>query len=139
MRSWLVASLVFCAAACGKSPVDEPAAVRPSAAVKTISIGDLERRLASGDCRAVDANGATTRTRVGTIPGAILLSDEEMFALSELPADKSQGLAFYCANEYCGVSGEAAARAIAAGYTDVHVLVEGIAGWAKAGKQTIKL
>lgn len=135
---WLVASLVFCAAACGKSPVDEaPAsAARPSASVAAISIAELERAIAEREVRAVDANTRATRVRLGTIPGALLLSDNEVFALSELPPDKTQGLVFYCANEHCSASDEAAGRAVAAGYTNVRVLAEGIAGWRRAGKRT---
>ena len=104
-----------------------------------VSVEDLERQLAAGACQAVDANGNITRKRMGTIPGAVLLSDYEAFALAELPADKRRPLVFYCANEYCGASHEAAKRARFAGYTDVKVLPAGIAGWVKAGKTTAKL
>ncbi|HWU88773.1 MAG TPA: rhodanese-like domain-containing protein [Kofleriaceae bacterium] len=126
--------------ACSKRSADEAApAARAAREVPTISIDELAARLAKGDCRAVDANGEPTRRRFGVIPGAVLLSDSETFLPRELPADKSQGLVFYCANEHCSASDEAAERAITAGYTDVKVLSAGIAGWAKAGKQTARL
>lgn len=125
--------------AAGAQP--SPTAPSPQAApIPTISVDELEARLARGDCRAVDANGDATRRRLGVIPGAVLLSDYETFIPPrELPADKSAGLVFYCANEHCGASEEAAARAITAGYTDVQVLPAGILGWKQAGKQTATL
>jgi rhodanese-related sulfurtransferase len=69
----------------------------------------------------------------------VLLSDYELFSLSELPADKARPLVFYCANEHCGASHEAAKRARFAGHSDVKVLPAGIAGWAKAGKPVAKI
>ncbi len=143
MRSLLLATLLALlgTAGCSKpsSGSGEAAQGARGAAIATISVEELEARLARGECRAVDANGDATRKRLGVIPGAVLLSDYETFLLRELPADRSKGLVFYCANEHCGASEEAAARAITAGYTDVKVLPAGIAGWAKAGKQTAKL
>ena len=73
---------------------------------------------------------------MGTLPGAVLLSDSETFKLSELPPDKSKALVFYCGNTQCGASHEAAEKAITAGYTNVKVMPDGIAGWVKAGKKT---
>ena len=69
------------------------------------------------------------------VPGAVLLTDSESFALTELPADKAKELVFYCANTHCGASHHAASKAITAGYTNVKVMPEGIAGWVKAGKK----
>jgi rhodanese-related sulfurtransferase len=128
---------------CAKEPAgaahERAGAAHERAAIPSLSVDELEARLARGECRPVDANGDATRRRLGVIPGAVLLSDYETFLTSELPADKARGLVFYCANEHCGASEEAAARAVAAGYTDVKVLPAGIAGWAKAGKRTAKL
>ena len=72
---------------------------------------------------------------MGTLPGAVLLSDSETFNVSELPADKTKPLVFYCANPHCGASHEAAEKALTAGYTNVKVMPDGIAGWVKAGKK----
>lgn len=146
--AWTLA-LLLSVAACKKS--DERAAAASGGAdgesgekvgsppVPEISIDELDRKLAAGECQAVDANGNITRQRLGTIPGAVLLSDYEVFSLSELPTDKAKTLVFYCANEHCGASHEAAKRARFAGHTDVKVLPAGIAGWAKAGKQVTKI
>jgi rhodanese-related sulfurtransferase len=145
MRTPLLLALATAAAlgpACSKGGGDEAAPAPPTRVARqipTISIEELEARLAKGDCRAVDANGDATRKRFGVIPGAVLISDSETFLPSELPADKARGLVFYCANEHCGAPHEAADRAITAGYTDVKVLPAGIAGGAKAGKKTAKL
>lgn len=124
--------LVLAGGGCARR-ADEPAGVAE------VTVEQLAARLARGDARAVDANGAPTRQRFGVIPGALLLSDYETFLPAELGPDKAKGLVFYCANEHCGASHEAAVRAVAAGYRDVAVLPAGIAGWAKAGQQTAKL
>lgn len=129
----LVRSLAFVAltitAACSRH--------QNSAAISTVTIDQLDRMLANHECRAVDANGDTTRRRMGIIPGAVLLRD--MDAVDQLPADKTTGLVFYCANTACGASHEAAERALTAGYQHVQVLPDGIAGWVKAGKKTASL
>jgi rhodanese-related sulfurtransferase len=110
-----------------------------SDSVPELTIEELDVKLASGECQAVDANGEATRKKLGVIPGAVLLTDSEAFSTAELPSDKSKTLVFYCANTHCGASHEAAARALTAGYKNVKVLPEGIAGWVKAGKQVSKI
>jgi rhodanese-related sulfurtransferase len=134
------ALLLTAVGACKKAATDSPS--KPATAVhaeEELTVDELDRQLASGACQAVDANGDMTRQRMGTIPGAVLLSDYEAFALSELPANKERPLVFYCANEYCGASHEAAKRARMAGYTKVKVLPAGIAGWVHSGKTVAKL
>ncbi len=86
----------------------------------------------------VDANGKSTRDSQGVIPGAILLTSSGSYDVKELPTDKANKLVFYCANESCGASKQAAMKAVMAGYTDVAVLPEGISGWKKAGQATAK-
>jgi rhodanese-related sulfurtransferase len=107
------------------------AAVAP---VSPISVDELDRLLASHQGVAVDANGDSTRRQMGVIPGAVLLRDLD--AVDQLPADRSTGLVFYCTNSACRASHEAAEKALAAGYTHVRVMPDGIAGWVKAGKPT---
>jgi rhodanese-related sulfurtransferase len=109
------------------------------AAIAEVGVDELAALVASGQCRAVDANGETTRKRMGVIPGATLLTDYEAYALSELPADHASKLVFYCSNEHCGASHVAAGKARAAGYRDVAVLPAGIAGWRGAGKPVASL
>lgn len=134
MRTLLFTTLLALAAIAGCSKQTDGAADRASK-IPTISIDDLDKKLASGECRAVDANGNATRKKLGVIPGAVLLSDSDTFNAGELPPDKAKGLVFYCTNQQCGASDEAAVKAIAAGYTNVKVLPDGIAGWKNAGKK----
>ena len=138
MRTLLLTVLLGISAL-GCSKTTEEKVVKLSDSVATITVDELDAKLASKDCQAVDANGEGTRKKMGVIPGAVLLTDSDAFSTSELPADKSKTLVFYCANTHCGASHEAAARALTAGYTNVKVLPEGIAGWVKAGKQTQKI
>ena len=141
MRTLLFTTLITLSVpACSKSET-KPAAKHEklSASVPAVTIEELSAQLASGACQAVDANGEATRKKLGVIPGAVLLTDSEAFSTSELPADKQKSLVFYCANTHCSASEEAAARALTAGYTNVKVLPDGIAGWVSAGKQTQKI
>ena len=84
----------------------------------------------------VDANGTETRQEFGVIPGAVLLTSHREYAMAELPAAKSNKLVFYCGGTMCRASDKAAARAVAASYTDVSVLRDGIQGWKAAGQPT---
>src|SRR4051794_12135769 len=135
MRTVLVAAIVACACAagCSKSTDGTTGEVK-AAAVESVTVDELDALLAAKACQPVDANGDDTRQKLGVIPGAILLTSSE--AISELPTDKAKPLVFYCANTHCGASHQAAESAIAAGYKDVKVLPEGIAGWVKANKKT---
>ncbi len=110
-----------------------------AAEVAELSVDDVAAQLSAGTCQVLDANGDPTRKRMGVIPGATLLTDYENYAPSELPADRSKTLVFYCVNEQCGASHAAALRARAVGYDKVAVLPAGIAGWRSAGKPTASL
>jgi rhodanese-related sulfurtransferase len=136
MRMILAVSLLALAAAAGCSRASDPsnAAARAPAGIATVSVDELDQMLARHACQAVDANGDSTRKRMGVIPGAVLLPDAD--AIDQLPADKTKDLVFYCTNTACGASHYAAEKAITAGYTHVKVMPEGIAGWVKAGKKT---
>ena len=126
MRTILLAAvLALGAGACSKADKTDKAAAA-KATLPTISIDEVDQKL---------ANGEGTRKKMGTLPGAVLLSDSETFNVSELPADKTKPLVFYCANPHCGASHEAAEKALTAGYTNVKVMPDGIAGWVKAGKK----
>lgn len=134
MRTILLAAVLALGtgAACSKSNHE---AADKTANVSLVSVDDVDQRLAKGDCVPVDANGEKTREKMGVVPGAVLLTDSETFKISELPADKSKQLVFYCANTHCSASHEAAERALTAGYTNVKVMPEGIAGWVSKGKK----
>jgi rhodanese-related sulfurtransferase len=150
MRRSLCSSLLACSvvAACGCGERDAggadrtaPAVASPasvaSPAIATVTVDELDRMLARDECQAVDANGSDTRRNMGVIPGAVLLPDAD--SLAGLPADRTRRLVFYCVNPACRSSEHAAQQALAAGYSRVHVLPDGIAGWVKAGKKTAAL
>jgi len=132
----LVLMAILAVAGCAQK-ADKPAdkAAQQEEKLTFISVDDVDAQIAKGTAQAVDANNQTTRQHEGVVPGAVLLTDSETFALTELPADKGKQLVFYCANTHCGASHAAASKAIAAGYTNVKVMPEGIAGWVKAGKK----
>ena len=102
---------------------------------KEITVEQLAA-LGKGQATIFDVNNAKVRGEKGVIPGAILLSSSSQYDLSVLPKDKAAKLVFYCASTRCTAAPTAAERAIGAGYTDVHVLHVGIAGWKDAGKKT---
>jgi rhodanese-related sulfurtransferase len=136
MRIILLAAALALGAGCSKKSASTDESSQHAAKVPTVTVDEVDQAIAKGDCTPVDANGEGTRRKMGTLPGAVLLSDSETFELSELPPDKSKALVFYCGNTQCGASHEAAEKAITAGYTNVKVMPDGIAGWVKAGKKT---
>jgi rhodanese-related sulfurtransferase len=107
-------------------------------AVKNLTVPELaELRKDPKMLSIVDANSAETRQKEGVIPGAILLTSSSKFDVAkELPKAKDQKLVFYCANTRCTASHKAAEKAASAGFTDVSVLSDGIAGWKAAGQKT---
>ena len=98
MRTLLFACLL---AFSGCSKTDEASAGAKAEAkdnLPTMSVDDVEQAIAAKQVVPVDCNGDKTRKKKGVVPGAILISDEEDFKESELPADKATKLVFYCAN-----------------------------------------
>ena len=63
-----------------------------------MTVDEVDKAVAAKQAQAVDCNGDRTRKKLGVVPGAILISDEESYAASELPADKTTKLVFYCAD-----------------------------------------
>jgi rhodanese-related sulfurtransferase len=139
MKTILLASALALAATAGCSKSSDNKVTEKVTEKKTnlptITVDEVDQKLASGDCVPVDANGQETRKKMGVVPGAVLLTDSETFNVAELPADKSKTLVFYCANTRCGASHTAAEKALTAGYSNVKVMPDGIAGWVKAGKK----
>ena len=105
------------------------------AAFADVGVDELEKLAGEGKCVAVDANNDDIRAQYGVVPGALMLSSYDEYALDELPADKRTSLVFYCGYETCSAAPTAAKKAVAGGYTDVRVMKAGIRGWAKAGKK----
>jgi len=126
-------------AAAAAAAAPSAASADPHAGFDKVSVDQVATLLETRKAQAVDANGADTRKEMGTLPGAVLLTNYRSFDLSELPADKSQELVFYCGGEACTAAPTAAKRAKEAGYTDVKVMSAGISGWVKAHKPVDKL
>ena len=141
MNKLLLLAAFAAVAACTKADSQDRPAPAPTPAptkvaeVATVSVDDVDASLTKGEVQPVDANGQATRKRMGVLPGAVLLTDSDAFQLTELPADKSKSLVFYCANTACSASHHAAEKAMAAGYQHVRVMPDGIAGWVNAGKK----
>src|SRR5437016_1390385 len=117
MRKLLFAVALVAAAACSKKANDAPTATAAAAPAKipAMTVDEVDQAVTAGQAQAVDCNGESTRKKEGVIPGAVLLTDDESFALGELPADKQKQLVFYCANTECGASHHAASKALTAG------------------------
>ena len=107
-----------------------------AAPLKKVTVAELAKMASAKEATVLDANNNDFRAKNGIIPGAILLTSSSEFAVSELPANKDAKLVFYCANDKCGASHGAAAKAAQAGYTNVAVLPDGLMGWKKAGQKT---
>jgi rhodanese-related sulfurtransferase len=103
-------------------------------AIKMVSLDDAAKLQKDAKASFLDANNQETRAKYGVIPGATLLTNFVEYSTAELPKDKDAKLIFYCANTRCSASHKAAKRAVHAGYSDVNVLPDGIAGWKTAGK-----
>ncbi|MEO8841529.1 MAG: rhodanese-like domain-containing protein [Kofleriaceae bacterium] len=137
-KTLLMVVLAVAAAGCSKSDksnTKESATALEAGNLSFISVDDVDAHITKGTAQAVDANGIATRKHEGVVPGAVLLTSSETYALTELPSDKAKELVFYCVNTHCAASHQAAEKAIASGYTNVKVMAEGIAGWVKAGKK----
>jgi hypothetical protein len=84
-------------AGCAKDKPDAAATVAEDK-LPALTPDEVDHAIAANAARAVDCNGDRTRKKLGVLPGAILISDEESYAPTELPADKTTKLVFYCAD-----------------------------------------
>jgi rhodanese-related sulfurtransferase len=119
-----------------------PTATAQNDGFKLIHVADLSTMESdtANPVHVYDANGEETRQKEGIIPGAVLLSSFDGYDVAKtLPQNKSASLVFYCGNTRCMASHAAAERASHAGYANVSVMADGIAGWKKAGKPVSKL
>jgi hypothetical protein len=76
----------------------DKAAAKAQDNLPTMTIDEVDQAITAKQAQAVDCNGERTRKKNGVVPGAILISDEEQYPASELPADKNTKLVFYCAD-----------------------------------------
>ena len=97
MRFILLAAALALAPACSKSDSTEQTNTA-DVKVPNMTVDDLDHALAAKQAQAVDCNSDATRKKMGSVPGAILVTSDDAYAASELPADKTTKLVFYCAN-----------------------------------------
>jgi hypothetical protein len=104
---WSMRNLLFAAAlsipaiaGCSKpdTPPAAPAADKAADKLSSMTIDEVESALAANQAKPVDCNGDSLRKKLGVVPGAILVTDDESYAASELPADKATKLVFYCSD-----------------------------------------
>ena len=110
--------------------------------VKEIKVDELAKLIAvgpdEGNYVLVDSRPAA-RYHEGHIPTAISIPETVMkdTGAASLPGDaklNNTQLIFYCGGPTCGMSPSAANMAKNMGYTNLHVMLQGIPGWKKAGK-----
>jgi len=65
--------------------------------VASMTLDEVDQGVAAKTVQAVDCNHDKLRKKMGVVPGAILVSPDS-FAATDLPADKSAKLVFYCAD-----------------------------------------
>ena len=96
MRTLLFGLALSLAAVAGCNSDKTAAAKTAKDEVPALSMDDVQKGIEAKTLTAVDCNGDRTRKKMGTLPGAIVVTDEETFAATELPADKGAKLVFYC-------------------------------------------
>ncbi len=99
--------------------------------VPTTTIDAVAARLGQPDFFLFDANPRDFYDR-GHIRGARWVAFNHL-ERDQLPSDLRAELVFYCANELCTASHDAAQAALALGYTRVAVMNAGYFGWKRAG------
>jgi rhodanese-related sulfurtransferase len=103
-----------------------------AAAIALLTVDQVEARL-DGGVALYDANPRTMYAH-GHLPGARWVQFNAV-TREVLPRDPATPLIFYCANELCTASPEAAQMAVALGYRDVALMPAGYFGWKAAGKR----
>lgn len=98
MRTTLFACVLAISAATGCSKGEQKTEQKADEKFVTMTMDEVEAAITSGQATAVDCNGDRTRKKMGVLPGAILVTDEEQYGESELPADKTRKLIFYCSD-----------------------------------------
>lgn len=137
MKTYLLSSLVIALSVPAVALACEGEHGETKASIGKLTVQQLAKLIPEQKISPVDANGAQTREKFGSIPGAILLTSASQYdTTKELPANKGQKLVFYCASTKCNAAETAAKRALEAGYTDVNVLPVGISGWKESGQKT---
>jgi hypothetical protein len=92
----LLFSLAIAVASFGCSDKSKDSKATVEHDLPELSVDEVAAGIEAKQLTVVDCNSNKTRKRVGILPGAILIDDEETFPASVLPADKTAKLVFYC-------------------------------------------
>jgi rhodanese-related sulfurtransferase len=95
--------------------------------LRSVSPDGLHQMIQRQEVTVIDVNSPLS-WKAAHVPGALNL-DHFSFRESDLPADKSSALVFYCSNPMCRKAPIAGRRARRMGFEDVKVMSAGIAGW----------
>jgi hypothetical protein len=96
MRNLLLGAALALASISGCAKDKTESAAKATAEFPAMTVDEVEQGLDAKQLTAVDCNGDRTRKKLGVVPGAIIISDEEAYLVGELPADKTTKLVFYC-------------------------------------------
>lgn len=97
MRTLLFsAAVVLASMGCNEKSGSKATSEEVDQDLPEISIDEVAAGIEAKTLTVVDCNSEKTRKKVGALPGAILLDDEETYPASMLPADKSAKIVFYC-------------------------------------------
>ena len=96
MRKLLLITAIAVAplAACSKS--DKTDSSKHEENLPELTVDEVAAGIEAKSLTVLDCNSDKTRKRVGVLPGAILVADEEAYPASILPTDKAAKLVFYC-------------------------------------------
>lgn len=119
-------ALALVVAACTRAPA-EPT---------KLTLAQVEAKLGQPNVFLFDANPREFYEH-GHLPTATWVKFDEVKP-DVLPADRAATLIFYCANELCTASHDAAKQALALGYTNTFLMPEGFIGWKKSGRTLIR-
>jgi rhodanese-related sulfurtransferase len=98
--------------------------------LKSVSPAELHQMIQKRQVTVVDVNSRQSWMKAH-VPGALNL-DPADYKDSDLPADRSSSLVFYCSNPLCRKAPNAARRAKKMGYGNAQVMSAGISGWLAA-------
>ncbi len=114
-------------AACARGPEAPPPAPAP---IPTLTVQEVAARL-DGGVVLYDANPKMMYQKA-RLPGARWVPFDGV-TRAMLPDDPATPLVFYCANELCTASPQAARMAVELGYRQVALMPAGYFGWKAAG------
>jgi hypothetical protein len=98
MRNLVLGAVLALASISGCAKDKTESAAKAEENFPTMTVAEVDQAIQAKQAVAVDCNGDRTRKKNGVLPGAIVVSDEETYPASELPADKTTKLVFYCAD-----------------------------------------